>query len=68
MLKTFPGPRVDLALLVNDLPLELAEEVKQVQEQAPEALHRALVYAVTRQAIYETLHERLPGHPAGDRA
>jgi hypothetical protein len=56
---TYSGPRVDLSLTVQGLPAELADQVKQVQERAPEALQRALVYAVTRQAVFETLNERL---------
>jgi hypothetical protein len=57
---TYPGPCVDLSVTVEDLPLEIAEQVRQAQERDPELLKRVMVYAVTRQAVFETLRQRLP--------
>ena len=53
------GPRVDLSLTVEDLPLEIAAKVRMEQEQDPELLKRVMVYAVTRREVFETLHRRL---------
>lgn len=58
--KSYSGPRVDLSVTVEDLPLEIAVQVQQEQENDPEMLKRVMVYAVTRRAVFETLNRRLP--------
>lgn len=57
---TDSGARVDLSLTVEGLPLEIAEKVQQVQENDPALLRKVMVYAVTRQMVFETLQARLP--------
>lgn len=57
---SFSGPRIDLSLTVEDLPLEIAEQVQRVQTKDPELLRRVMVYAVTRNEVFETLSSRLP--------
>ncbi|CAN5676764.1 MAG: hypothetical protein H0U67_16580 [Gemmatimonadetes bacterium] len=57
---SYSGPRVNLSLTVEDLPLEIAEQVQRAQTTDPEMLRRAMVYAVTRNAVFETLSRRLP--------
>jgi hypothetical protein len=56
----YAGPRVNVSLTVEDLPLEIAEQVQQAQRRDPELLRRVMVYAVTRNAVFETLNTRLP--------
>lgn len=51
---------MDMSILVEDLPLEVAERVQEVQENEPELLRRFMVYCVTRKAIFETLATNLP--------
>jgi hypothetical protein len=54
------GVRVNLSLTVEDLPLEIAEQVQRAQASDPEMLRRVMVYAMTRNAVFETLSRRLP--------
>jgi hypothetical protein len=56
----FAGPRVDVSLIVENLPVDIAEQVKRAQHSDPELLRRVVVYAVTRNAVFETLNTRLP--------
>jgi hypothetical protein len=53
------SPLLDVALVVEDLPLELAERVQEVQEKNPELLRQFLVYCFTRKAIFDTLATKL---------
>ena len=42
-------------LTVDDLPSDLAEQVRHAQEQDPEFLRRVLLFGVTHKAVFETL-------------
>jgi hypothetical protein len=56
----YAGPRVNVSLTVEDLPLEIAEQVRRAQSNDPELLRRVMVYAVTRNTVFETLNRGLP--------
>lgn len=51
---------MDMSILVEDLPVEVAARVQEVQENDPELLRRFVVYCVTRKVIFETLATSLP--------
>jgi hypothetical protein len=56
-----PEPRSDVTLgpvylVVDDLPPDVAEEIREVQHKDPEFLRRILLYGITYKAVFETLH------------
>ena len=55
-----PSPRMDMSIYVEDLPLEVAARVQEVQENEPELLRQFVVYCMTRKVIFETLATSLP--------
>jgi hypothetical protein len=44
-------------LKVNDLPSDVAEQIRDVQLQDPEFLRNVLVYGITHKAVFETLSQ-----------
>jgi hypothetical protein len=51
---------MDMSIYVEDLPLEVAARVQEVQENEPELLRQFMVYCMTRKVIFETLATSLP--------
>lgn len=47
--------RSPVQLTVDDLPSDVAEQVRRAQEQDPEFLRKVLLFGVTHQAVFETL-------------
>jgi hypothetical protein len=48
-------------LTVDELPLDVAEEIREVQAQDPEFLRRVLLYGITHKTVFETLSRNWRG-------
>lgn len=55
-----PSARMDMSIFVEDLPLEVATRVQEIQENDPELMRRLMVYCMTRKVIFDTLATSLP--------
>jgi hypothetical protein len=42
-------------LTVDDLPVDVAEQIREVQDRDPELLRRILVYGITHRIVFEAL-------------
>lgn len=51
---------MDMSIFVEDLPLEVAARVQEVQDNDPELLRQFVVYCMTRKVIFETLATSIP--------
>lgn len=54
------SPLVDLSITVEDLPIEIAAQVQEVQKNEPELLRQFMLYCMTRKVIFDTLATGLP--------
>lgn len=50
-----PSTLQTVTLTVQDLPSDIAEEVREVETRDPELLRVMMLYGVTHRAIFETL-------------
>ena len=55
-----PRP-VNISVTYENLPSDIADQVRQVQEQDPELLKHFLLYCITRKIVFETLQAELRG-------
>lgn len=50
---------VNISVTYENLPSDIADQVRQVQEQDPELLKHFLMYCMTRKLVFETLQSEL---------
>lgn len=55
MADTSTHPSEPLHLTVDDLPTDVAHEIREAQSRDPEFLRRILLYGITHKAVFETL-------------
>jgi hypothetical protein len=57
-----PEASVELVqLTVGDLPSDVAEKIREAQDQDPDLLRRILLYGITHKVVFETLTEAWRG-------
>ena len=56
----FQQPRIDISVNVEDLPIDIANQVKQLEREQPKLLRQLMVYAVTHKLVFDQLSTALP--------
>ena len=53
-------PHIDISVNVEDLPIDIANQVKQLEREQPKLLRQLMVYAVTHKLVFDQLSTALP--------
>lgn len=58
MTESLPRPSLEpVNLRVDDLPSDVAEQIREVQNENPDLLRRILLYGMTHRVVFETLSQ-----------